>query len=131
MKRILTVALVVVACLALVALTGCSGGGATQTPSTSGTSTSGSNSSGGASAGGAVSIANFAFSPASVTVKVGQTVTWTNNDSVAHTVTSDDGSFDSGQLSPGATFKHTFDKAGQYSYHCSVHPDMTGSVTVQ
>lgn len=83
----------------------------------------------GASAG-SVKIANFAFGPASLTVKVGATVTWTNSDSPTHTVTADDGSFDSGNIAPGATFKQTFTKAGTYTYHCAIHSSMTASVTV-
>lgn len=79
-----------------------------------------------------VSIKNFAFSPAAITVKVGTTVTWTNNDSTTHTVTSTDSpvSFDSGNLAPGKTYSFTFTKAGGYKYHCSIHTDMVGSVTV-
>ena len=83
--------------------------------------------------GNSVAIAGFAFSPQSLTVKVGTTVTWTNNDGVAHTVTSDDGkTFDSGQLAPGKTFSFTFTKAGTYTYHCSNHPaTMKATIIVQ
>jgi plastocyanin len=56
-------------------------------------------------------------------------VTWTNNDSVAHTVTGTD--FASSQLAPGSTFSHKFTTAGSFDYHCSIHPSMTGNVTVQ
>lgn len=77
----------------------------------------------------AVSIENMAFSPDSLTVKKGTTVKWTNNDSTTHTVTGD--SFDSGDLAPGKTFEHTFDKTGTFSYHCSIHSSMTGDVTVE
>jgi len=135
MKRVLKLMLVVAALVALVVLAGCSGsgGGSSSAPSSSGgASSGGSSSSGGAASGGtAVSIANFAFDPASLTVKVGDTVTWTNKDSVAHTVTADDGSFKSEQIQPGAAYKFTFAKAGTFSYHCSIHPNMTGSITVQ
>jgi len=78
-----------------------------------------------------VSIAHFAFSPSAVAVQAGGTVTWTNNDSVSHTVTSDDGSFASQTLAPGASFSHTFATAGTISYHCAIHPSMKGSVSVQ
>ncbi len=81
----------------------------------------------------AVAIKDFAFSPVDVKVKVGTTVTWTNKDSAAHTVTSDsssDDSFDSGSLAQGKTFTHTFKKAGTFSYHCNFHPDMMGKVEV-
>jgi plastocyanin len=78
-----------------------------------------------------VTIANFAFSPSNTTVSSGSAVTWTNNDTVSHTVTADNGSFDSGVLQPGATFTHTFTQAGSVPYHCSIHPSMHGSVSVQ
>lgn len=82
------------------------------------------------SGGNSISIANFAFSPQSLTVKVGTGVTWTNNDSVTHTVTADGGAFNQ-MLSPGNTFHFTFLKAGTYSYHCSIHPSMTATIVVQ
>jgi plastocyanin len=81
--------------------------------------------------GNAVAISGNAFSPASLTVKVGDTITWTNNDSVSHTVTADDRSFDSGSLAQGASFSFTYQKAGTYTYHCSIHPSMTATVVVQ
>jgi plastocyanin len=81
--------------------------------------------------GNAVTIASFAFGPASLTVKVGTTVTWTNNDSVTHTVTADAGAFASGPLAPGQSFQFTFRKAGTYTYHCSIHPTMTATIIVQ
>jgi plastocyanin len=86
---------------------------------------------GGAAAGNAVTIASFAFTPASITVKVGDKVTWTNNDSTAHTVTADDTSFTSGDLAQGASFSFTFTKAGTFPYHCSIHPSMKAAVVVQ
>ena len=79
-----------------------------------------------------VRIANFAFAPANIIVDVGTTVTWTNDDSVPHTVTSDDGDeLNSELLNPGDTFSHTFDEPGAYSYHCTPHPNMLGLVTVR
>jgi len=78
-----------------------------------------------------VSINDFAFTPSPVTVTAGSTVTWTNNQSgVAHTVTADDGSFDSGRLGTGQTFSMTFSAAGTVAYHCSIHPFMHGTITV-
>jgi plastocyanin len=78
-----------------------------------------------------VTISNFSFSPASITVKKGTTVTWTNNDTTAHTATSDNvGIFDSGTLENGKTYSHTFDTAGTFKYHCTFHSDMHGTVTV-
>src|SRR5262249_14903446 len=79
---------------------------------------------------GAVSIAQFAFKPASVTVASGQSVTWTNADPVQHTTTSDGPGWDSGPLSPGATFTTTFTTPGTYAYHCSIHPFIHGTVIV-
>jgi plastocyanin len=76
-----------------------------------------------------VSIASFAFSPASLTVKVGQPVTFTNNDSVTHTSTSN--AWDSGDLEPGASYTFTPQQAGSYTFHCSIHPFMTGTLVVQ
>ena len=79
----------------------------------------------------AVKIENFAFAAPSVTVKAGSTVTWTNDDATAHTVTANDGSFDSGSLGKDGTYSFTFTKAGTYAYHCSFHSMMTGTVVVQ
>jgi plastocyanin len=79
---------------------------------------------------------NECFIPAEVTVNVGETVTWSNDDSAAHTVTSGtptggpDGTFDSSLFMADTTFSHTFDNAGEYSYFCMVHPWMTGKIQV-
>jgi plastocyanin len=70
------------------------------------------------------------FSPNPVEVKVGETVTWVNDDSGRHTVTSKDGVFDSGFMGKGQSFSFTFDKAGEYPYHCEPHPSMVGTVVV-
>ncbi len=79
-----------------------------------------------------VTIENFAFSPANITVKVGTTVTWTNKDSATHTVTGTDGKTgpDSGNLATGKSFSFKYDTVGTYSYHCAIHSNMTGTVTV-
>lgn len=79
----------------------------------------------------AVSIENMSFRPATLTIKTGTEVTWTNNDSLTHTITSDNNVFDSGNVSSGNTYKHTFDKAGTFPYHCSIHPSMTAEIVVQ
>ena len=84
-----------------------------------------------AGGGDAVSIKNFAFGPASLSVAAGSTVTWTNDDSAAHTVTADDGAFDSSSIAPGSTFSQTFVAAGTFAYHCSIHPNMTATIEVQ
>jgi len=75
-----------------------------------------------------VSISNFAFNPASVTVSTGDTVRWTNRDSATHTVKGS--SFESGSLAQGDTYEFKFTKAGTYDYTCSIHPSMKGTVTV-
>jgi plastocyanin len=78
-----------------------------------------------------VSIVNFEFSPATLSVPVGTKVTWTNKGSAAHTVTADQGAFDSHAVQPGASFAFTFTKAGTYAYHCTIHPSMKATVAVQ
>jgi plastocyanin len=87
-----------------------------------------------AAATAAVNVQNFSFMPMDLTVAPGTTVTWTNNDSVAHTVTWDDGSVDSGLFGQGETFSFTFDTPGTYGYYCKPHGSpgsgMHGSVTV-
>lgn len=75
-------------------------------------------------------IRNFAFSPKQISVRAGTKVTWTNRDSVAHTVTSNDGFFESGALGTGGTYSYVFPVPGTYSYHCSIHPSMTATVIV-
>lgn len=77
-----------------------------------------------------ITIADFAFTGAT-SVAIGETVVVTNEDTVGHTWTAVEGEFDSGNLAEGATFEHTFDEAGTYDYFCSVHPDMTGTITVE
>jgi plastocyanin len=82
-------------------------------------------------ASNAVTISNFAFSPENLTVKTGTTVTWTNKDSAPHTVTSDNGVFNSPDMLTNATFSFTFSSAGIFSYHCAIHKSMKGTITVQ
>jgi plastocyanin len=78
---------------------------------------------------------SFAFSPASLTIKAGTTVTWKNSTAASHTVTSDDGkSFNSGTSNPiasGATFSFTFNTPGTFAYHCAIHPTMKATIVVQ
>jgi amicyanin len=83
-------------------------------------------------AGNAVNIAQFAFSPASLSVKVGTTVTWTNNDSEPHTVTStnNSGPLKSPAMKSGDTYTFTFTTAGTFDYLCTIHPFMTATVVV-
>lgn len=78
----------------------------------------------------AIDITNFAFVPATVTISKGTTVVWTERDSgISHTVTGT--GFDSGPLSQGDTFNQTFNDAGTFNYHCSIHATMTGTIIVQ
>jgi plastocyanin len=78
-----------------------------------------------------VTIEGFAFDPADLTVSVGDTITWSNKDSAAHTATADGGSFDTGAIASGSATSVTFATAGTFTYHCSIHPTMTGRVVVQ
>ncbi len=103
--------------VAILSVTGCLGGGG-----------------GGGGTGNTVSISNLAFVPATITVNAGTTITWTNNDNVLHTVTNDTGSsevFDSGSMSQGSHFSHTFSTVGTFHYHCTFHTFMLGTVIVQ
>ena len=79
----------------------------------------------------AVTIEGFAFAPPAITAEVGQEITWENHDPADHTVTGEDGSFDSGTMAQGATFKTTFDSPGEYRYICELHPGMRGNVVVK
>jgi plastocyanin len=83
-----------------------------------------------APAAASVSIKNMAFNPGSLSVVAGSTVTWMNSDTTIHTVTADDGSFNSGNIAVGATYSRVFSTAGTFSYHCTIHPEMTGKVVV-
>lgn len=77
-----------------------------------------------------VSIQNTSFSPSTLNIPGGTTVMWVNNDNVEHEVVSDNGVFDSGVLSPGESFNFTFTEAGDYPYHCSLHPSLIGIIVV-
>jgi plastocyanin len=75
-------------------------------------------------------IANFAFKPKTITITAGETVTWSNRDSVGHSATADDGSFDTGVIAGGSSGQRSFDTAGTYTFHCTPHPFMKGTVRV-
>jgi len=78
-----------------------------------------------------IAMVNFSFSPKEVTIKKGTTVTWTNQDSAVHTVTSDTPLFDSGDLAQGKSFSYTFSTVGTFAYHCIPHQaKMTGTIVV-
>jgi plastocyanin len=101
-------------------LSGCSSQQPTTTTSPATTTPSGNN----------VEIKGSAFNPITITIKKGDTITWTNNDPVTHTVTIP-GVTDSGSIPSGQTFSFTFSNAGTFDYHCSIHTSMTGKIIVQ
>jgi len=115
--------MVTVGILALLLIFAACGGTNDTTTSTGTGATSG--------AGAQVVMRNTAFDPDSLTINAGETVTWTNEDSAAHTVVGDNGEFESAELANGDTFSFMFDQAGTYTYHCSIHPSMKGTVVVQ
>ena len=78
----------------------------------------------------AIAIQNFAFSPSSVTIKKGDRIMWTNKDAVVHTATSDTGNFDSSSLSTNKNYNRTFNTVGTFTYHCTPHPFMEGTIIV-
>lgn len=77
-----------------------------------------------------VTIESFAFSPAKLTIKTGETVAFVNQDRARHTATADDGSFDTGRLKRNERVEITFDSAGTFSYFCAVHPNMKAQITI-
>ena len=111
MKRTLSVAAVVAVLAATVAIAALAGCGPSAHPQ--------------------VDLTKTGFNPAQVTVKVGGTVTWTNHDTIAHTVSASDLRFDSSTLYPGKTFSYEFDTAGTYDYYCRYNPTLKGTVTVK
>jgi plastocyanin len=76
-----------------------------------------------------ISIQNFSFNPGTLTISKGTTVTWVNNDSVAHNIKSD--TFNSSDLTKGQTFSFTFNQTGTFNYSCGIHPSMLGKIIVQ
>jgi LPXTG-motif cell wall-anchored protein len=84
-----------------------------------------------AAASGSVTIVDFNFSPGTITVDVGDTVTWVNNGPTPHSATSSNGAFDTGIFPAGESRSHTFNEAGTFSYICTPHPNMRGTVVVQ
>ncbi len=78
-----------------------------------------------------VTIKGFAFAPRAVTISHGQAVVFNNDDAVAHTTTSKEGRWDSGELSPGGSYRLVLDQPGTYTFFCAIHPHMTGTVTVE
>ena len=80
---------------------------------------------------GASTRTSNAFAPNPISVTAGATVTWTNNDTVAHTSTADNGQWNSGSIAPQGSFSRMFPAAGTFTYHCTIHPGMVGTVNVQ
>ena len=126
MRRIL------LALCAIVALAAAGCGGSNSSSTSSGSSSSASTAAASSSGGGvAIKMQNIAFDPKAVTVKVGQKVTWTNDDSVDHNVTSQSGeTIKSQNFGKGATFSFTPTKAGTIKYVCTIHPGMDATLTV-
>ena len=129
---------------ALLALSACASGSGTAAPAATAPQPAASEPAGSAPAAGgggcttsseagtvAVGIENFAFAPADVTAAVGETITWTNSDSAPHTATLDDGACDTGNIAQDASAGLVFDAAGTYPYHCAIHPNMMGTITIQ
>jgi plastocyanin len=80
---------------------------------------------------GRITIADFAFSPATARVSRGTKVTWSNDDPTGHTVTAVDGEFGSDTLDSGDSFSFSFEEPGLYEYRCAIHPEMEGTVRVK
>lgn len=78
-----------------------------------------------------VTIKGFAFSPSNLPVVAGDTITFSNADTTTHTATAPDGAFDTGRIEPGKAARVTVSAAGAHQYHCTIHPNMTGTVTAQ
>ncbi len=80
---------------------------------------------------GAAGMTTTAFGTNPLTVAVGTTVTWVNNDSIAHTSTANAGQFNTGVINPGGSAKFQFTTAGTFAYHCTIHPGMVGTIVAQ
>lgn len=78
-----------------------------------------------------VNIVNYVYTPKDLEIVLGETVTWTNKDFVAHTITSVNGEFDSGEIERGERFSYTFNDVGEYEYYCTLHPYMRGKIIVK
>jgi plastocyanin len=116
-------------------LAGACGSGASSSSSSTTTTSGGSSSGGGSpstSGSATITIQNYSFSPAKMTVTPGEKVTVTNKDSVAHTVTANNKKFNTGDIDPGKTVTFTAPSSpGSYPYSCTIHPYMTGMLTVK
>ena len=115
----------------LAVLAGCGGGSSPQSTSPTPTSPSTSSSVSVAIPMGAQLLTTTSYVPDTLSVKVGTTVKWTNNDSIAHTATSNNNLWDTGNIAPGTTGSYTFQSAGTFPYYCIYHFGMVGTITVQ
>jgi plastocyanin len=123
--------LVFLAALA-VGVAGCGGSSSTPSSPTSPSSPAPTSSGSGVTiVAGASTRTTTAYNPNPITVSRGGTVTWVNNDNTTHTSAADGGAFNSGNIAPGGSFSQTFQSAGSFTYHCAIHPNMVGTVTVQ
>jgi plastocyanin len=134
--------LVTLAAGAVLVLAACSSGGATTAPTAPAAPSAQATAEPSQAAGGApcsesaaageiaVAIEGFAFNPADITASVGQTITFTNGDSAPHTATLDDGSCSTPNIGNGGSDGLTFTTAGTYPFHCKVHPNMKGTITI-
>ncbi len=133
-RRAAMVAAVAVITVTLsVLVAACGNGGSSDTTATTAPS-SGSSTTTPANSGGSeveVIMTNRSYDPETVTIKVGDTVMWVNEDAPQHDVVADNGEFKSDLFDKGQTFSFTFTQAGTYPYHCSIHPGMTGTVIVE
>ncbi|MGH9408919.1 MAG: cupredoxin domain-containing protein, partial [Vicinamibacterales bacterium] len=118
-----------IALTALAIAAGC--GSSSSTPTTPSTGTSAGSGTPITIVKGAQTLTTTAYSPNPLTIAAGTTVTWTNSDNTQHTAVSDTGTFNSGLINPNAGFSFTFPSKGTFTYHCSLHPNMVGSVVVQ
>ena len=134
MKKCLIISLIVLVTTTCILVAGCTAStNVTTSPNPTVASTSATRSSSlSSNAEYTVKIKNFAFQPSTLTIQKGTTVTWVNEDSVAHTVTSDDGKFpSSGDLNKADAYQYQFNTPGSYDYHCSPHPFMKGKINVE
>lgn len=122
-----TMSALIVLVLAVLALGGCSSSDGDDSDVT--TTTAATEAGEGQGDGAQVSVVNFAFEPSEVSISVGESVTWTNDGSGRHTTTANDGLWNQ-QLGAGESFTEIFDTAGTFDFFCSIHPAMTGTVTV-
>lgn len=115
--------------LAVLGLSAC--GSTATSPSTTTATAAPANSTTVAMVSGASTLTNTAYAPSPISVSVGTTVSWLNNDSTTHTSTANNGAWASPNVAPGGRYNFTFSAAGSFQYHCAIHPGMVGTVNVQ